>query len=186
MATKSSDEFLEKVNFFVKDFPKDEKTGIISLIDESEYKDYSRVLKAYNKSTNLRFNNISDKYNNINHNIYNIDLDKSLNQVKERNDELNEISSLNKQIEIKRNFSSNKKNNSLLKQKRFNEKRKYTKLYCLSDCVYSRKYENQKMIRCDICEEWYHYECLKIPNEKEIEIKNKWSCPNCSVVINNN
>lgn len=183
---ENSDDFLEKIKSLLIDFPKDEKTGIISLIDESHYKNCSRVIKAYNKSSHLRFNNISDKYSNINHNIYNIELDKNLSFNKEKDDDVNEIGSCNKYSDIKKTLSSNKKTNSLLKQKRFNEKRKYTKLYCLLDCIYSRKYENQQMIQCDICKEWYHLECLKIPDEKEFEIKSKWSCPNCNLNINNN
>lgn len=43
-----------------------------------------------------------------------------------------------------------------------------------------RKPESPRMIGCDHCEEWYHFECLNLTKKKAKKLARKdWSCPNC-------
>ncbi|GAA5840568.1 hypothetical protein JCM3766R1_000699 [Sporobolomyces carnicolor] len=46
-------------------------------------------------------------------------------------------------------------------------------------CVCRERYEPERMmIACDRCEEWYHIECVEIPNDS-VELVDQFFCPNC-------
>merc|ERR1711894_864981 len=49
-------------------------------------------------------------------------------------------------------------------------------------CLCRRANDGTFMIGCDFCDEWYHPHCLKISNERALELGNKtWSCPKCII-----
>ena len=39
--------------------------------------------------------------------------------------------------------------------------------------------EGQRMISCNICKEWFHDECVKIPSEAWTNKDFIWNCSNC-------
>ncbi len=51
-----------------------------------------------------------------------------------------------------------------------------TELFCIC-----RKPDNQErgMVQCDFCDEWYHYDCIKVTHD-EVKKIDPWKCPLCS------
>lgn len=42
-------------------------------------------------------------------------------------------------------------------------------------CICRRPYDRRAMIACDKCDEWYHFDCVKISSAPKIYI-----CPACN------
>jgi hypothetical protein len=60
--------------------------------------------------------------------------------------------------------------------------------FCTSDCLFGRKYqkdqkEENDMIECDGCFNWYHIKCIGMTTEEFTFYINtkfeKWLCPSC-------
>eukprot|EP00041_Stephanoeca_diplocostata_P037954 m.1461776 g.1461776 ORF g.1461776 m.1461776 type:complete len:1274 (-) comp25133_c2_seq2:2658-6479(-) len=44
-------------------------------------------------------------------------------------------------------------------------------------CICRGKDDGRKMVYCDACEEWYHYECLNL--DEDVELEETWVCFTC-------
>ena len=51
--------------------------------------------------------------------------------------------------------------------------------YCLHDCEFEgRDFGGQKMVSCDLCDDSYHLQCIKL-DEQEAKELSAWICSLC-------
>ena len=50
--------------------------------------------------------------------------------------------------------------------------------YCLEDCKRNRVEDGSFMVGCDICDNWYHGDCVGVPKD-EANLLDSYLCPNC-------
>lgn len=51
------------------------------------------------------------------------------------------------------------------------------KIYC--ECQQVHNKSNDAMARCDMCRQWYHQKCIRIPKDVFSKKGEKWTCNSC-------
>jgi hypothetical protein len=50
--------------------------------------------------------------------------------------------------------------------------------YCLESCAHGRVEDGSFMVGCDVCDNWYHGDCVGVSKDEAATMDN-WTCPRC-------